>query len=267
MIRRPLGPHQAWILSILGIIVIFGLYAYQSYTIHLTAPDSTIMPTWSQFIEAFHRVTTLDTRTGKIPLLEDAQTTGLHLFYGMALSLISALFIGLHMGAYEWVDRVLNWPFSFFQQIPPTVMIPVIYFFFAGTSYYVAMIFLGIVVPLALSIRTSVREVPVELIDKSYILGASSLEVLWRRIFRMILPQIIIQTRAQLSNALIFLIAAEISRSSAGFGHMIRHAAKRADFHVVFLYIAILGIFGLVMSYLMKLALHMLCPWYVQETK
>ena len=56
----------------------------------------------------------------------------------------------------------------------------------------------------------TVREVPQELIDKSYTLGASNLEVVWCVIVRFILPKLLDAIRLQIGPAMVYLIAAEM---------------------------------------------------------
>ena len=114
---------------------------------------------------------------------------------------------------------------------------------------FVMMIIFGIMPPMAISISLAVRDVPSELIEKSYTLGASNMEAVWSVVFKIILPKFMDSIRLQIGAAMVYLIAAEMLVSDVGFGYRIRLQMKLLNMDVVFPYLAILAGFGFLMDF------------------
>ena len=85
------------------------------------------------------------------------------------------------------------------------------------------------------------REVPSEVIDKSYTLGASHCEVIWNVIVPQIIPKFLDTVRLQIGPAVVYLIAAEMLKGDAGFGYRIRMRQRVTDMSVVYTYLALLS--------------------------
>ena len=99
-------------------------------------------------------------------------------------------------------------------------------------------------------------------IDKAYTLGASEFEVIIEVIWRQILPRVIDNIRLHIGPAMVFLIAAEMLFAAEGFGYTIRQQSRLVNMNVVYIYLAILGLSGLLLDYLLVLLRRWLCPWF-----
>ena len=128
---------------------------------------------------------------------------------------------------------------------------------------FVAMIGFGVLPTLTQSIYISARDdIHEEEIDKAYTLGASNLEVIWNVVFRHILPKILDAVRLQIGPAMVFLIAAEMLVGQVGMGYQIRMQQRLLHMNIVYNYLLILGITGLLMDRGMIVLREWLCPWY-----
>lgn len=197
-------------------------------------------------------------------LRDDCLATGLRLLSGLLLSVVLSVVIGLAMGCYEPIEAILVPPLSFLAKIPPTAMLAV-FFVLVGTTYrmYVSMIVFGTLPTLAQTIyQAAKKDVPDELVDKAYTLGASQFELIWNVVYQQILPRLIDAVRLQIGPAMILLIAAEYAVASVGIGYRLRLFYNRTDMTVVFVYLLLLGIAGLIIDYLLTWLRRRLCPWF-----
>lgn len=167
------------------------------------------------------------------------------------------------MGCLSVVDSLLNPPLTLLKSVPPTAIMAV-FFVLVGTNLemYIAVIGFGLVPILAKSVDLAVKDVPKELLFKSYTLGASHFEVASKVIFPTILPKIIDAIRLQVGPALVFLIAAELLCADEGFGYRIRLQSRLLQMDVVYPYLAILAGFGYAVDSLLRYMQCRLSPWY-----
>lgn len=197
-------------------------------------------------------------------IIEDFSATGWRLGVSLLVGVFCSVIVGLLMGCLDPVDAFLMPPFAFFSKVPATAVLPIFFVVIQiNFSMYVAIIAFGMVPSLAQAISASVRkDVPAELIFKAYTLGASQLELIWNVIFKQVLPRILDATRLQIGPALVLLVAAEWMVAGEGIGYRLRLFYQRTDMTVVFVYVIILGVLGLLMDYALIWARRKLCPWF-----
>lgn len=197
-------------------------------------------------------------------LLEDLAATGYRLVAGLLVGLICSMTIGILMGAYTPVEAFFVPPLSFLAKIPPTAMLAV-FFVVVGTTLkmYVTIIAFGMLPTLAQTVYQSVRkDIPESLIFKAYTLGASHAELIWNVIFKQTLPRLIDAARLQIGPAMVLLIAAEWMVAGEGFGYRLRIFYQRTDMTVVYVYLVILGLGGLLADYALIWLRRTICPWF-----
>ena len=172
------------------------------------------------------------------------------------------------MGCIAPVEAFFQPPLSLLAKVPPTAALAVYMVFFGtGMEMYVAMISLGILPPIAVSIYLSIKDIPSEMLDKAYTLGASSFEVAVEVVFKQVLPKFIDTVRLCIGPAIVFLIAAEMLVADVGFGYRIRLQFKMTNMNVVYPYLALLAGFGFLLDYGFRMLQAKLCPWYQSSTK
>jgi NitT/TauT family transport system permease protein len=246
------------------------------------------MPTWSQLAEGFGQackardsnsllnafdveVKPSDTwyhqvwdRISTTWLFNDMLATYSRLFFGLGISCLVSIVVGIAMGCYEYVAAFLNWPLSLFSRIPGTAMLACFFgLSLTGEPLFVSMIVFGAMPMLALSIYLCVKhEIKKEEIDKAYTLGAGSFEVISNVIFPKILPKILENIRLQIGPAMVCLIAAEMLIAEVGMGYQIRMASKNTKMAIVYDYLAILGISGLILDAALLNLRRKVSPWF-----
>ena len=188
----------------------------------------------------------------------------LRFILGIVVGSFLAVVVGIAMGCYPWIEACLKPPVSFLASIPPTAMM-VVYMLLFGLEMkmFVAVVGIGIFPTLAYSIYQAVKnDVPESAIYKSYTLGASKLEIIWEVVIPQILPRIIDAIRLQVGPAMIFLIAVELGLGSEGIGYRLRNARRGNYYNVIFIYLIMLGIFGMVVDWLLSRFRRWMCPWF-----
>lgn len=203
------------------------------------------VPTWrSLFVDGFLRVIRAQgLKRNEYWLAEDALATTGRLMFGLSVSVLASVILGVLMGSYTPIEAFFVPPLSFLAKIPPTAMLAV-FFVLVGTDMkmYVTMIIFGTLPTLAQTVYQSARtDVPESLIYKAYTLGASHTELIWNVTFKQILPRLIDAVRLQIGPAMVLLVAAEWMVAGEGFGYRLRLFYQRTDMSVVYVYLLLLG--------------------------
>lgn len=263
MIRRPIQARTAWLLGLISIVVMIGGYTGLAWRQAAKNPEDTTIPRWRQMANGVKTAVEVNRRSQDRWIVADAAASAKRLFLGLAVGVGAGLLVGLAMGCLTPVEAFLHPPLSFLAKVPPTAALAV-FFVLVGTgdNMYVAMIAIGILPALAMSVHLSVKEFPDELLFKAYTLGASHLEVIWTIIFPFVLPRFLDAVRLAIGPAMVYLIAAEMVVGDVGFGYRIRLQSKLLNMSVVYPYLAVLAAFGFGMDFLLRRTQRRLCPWF-----
>ena len=267
MIGRPITRAKAVLLSVLSVLLLLAGYSWMSHRQHQVNPNDTTIPSWSQLAEGVKKFTQTD-RKGKRWIVEDSLATGERLALGLALGIVFGFLIGMLMGCIGPMEAFLQPPISLLAKVPQTAALAVYFVFFGtGMEMYVAMISFGIIPALAVTVFLAIKDIPSEMLDKAYTLGASAFEVAIEVVFKQVLPKFIDAVRLSIGPAIVFLIAAEMVVGDVGFGYRIRLQFKLTNMNVVYPYLALLAGFGFLLDYGLRMLQAKLCPWYQSNTK
>ncbi len=266
MIRKPIPRWLYLTLAVGSAVVLLLLYTWMSYRQHQINPLDTTIPTWSQFWEGIKKVCTPD-RSGDRWIVVDTLATLERLGIGMAISVAVSLIIGIAMGCFTWIEAMLKPPIATIAKVAPTAALPV-FFVLVGTDnpMFISMIVFGVVPSLTMSIYLAVKDIPNDIINISYTLQASRFEIIFCVILPQILPKVIEAVKLQIGPAVVYLLAAEVMVAHEGFGYRIRLQGKILAMNVAYLYLALLAIIGLVISFLLGKLQHLLCRWHTERT-
>lgn len=284
-IRTPITENWRLALGIFGAIFLCFGYEILSYRQHLRNPTDTTIPSFYQLLDGLRQITqfhdnndlakafgleveepSLWSKIGTTHIWKDAFSTYGRLFSGLILGCVLSVLIGVLMGCYDWLAGLFLPTLAFLSQVPGTAMLAV-FFVMAGTgeTMFITMIAFGIMPTLIQAIYLSAKnDLHIEEINKAYTLGASSFEVILQVVFRQTLPSIIDAVRLQIGPAMVYLIAAEMLIGQVGMGYQIRMQQRLLNMAVVYDYLIILGITGLLMNRGFRLLQGWLCPWYVK---
>jgi len=280
MIRTPIPNNRRLMIGIISVLFIIVGYFSLAYYQSKANPDNTTIPTVKLFVEGFKNIFTprvdrifLEDGTVKETMsfakswfVMDSLSTASRLGLSLSISIVTGTLLGILMGCFASIEAFFNWPLSFFSKIAPTAALGVFFILF-GTDMemFVAMITFGITPAIAISTMLAVKQVPEQIIHKSYTIGSSTCETIYNVVFMYILPNIIDAIRLAVGPAIVYLIAAESLCADSGFGYRIRMQAKLTNMNTVFIYIIILAVFGFLVDWGLKKLQKKLCKWYASN--
>lgn len=167
----------------------------------------------------------------------------LRLFWGMLISVIIGLAIGLLMGRNPKWNEILD-PFVYMTYpIPKIALLPIIMLLFGlGNVSKIILLVLIIVFQVILSVRDGVKNIPESYYQNLRVLGANS----WQQFYHITAPaalsSILSALRIALGTAIAILFFTEVYGTSYGLGYFIMDAWSRLDYLDMYSGIVILSI-------------------------
>ena len=267
MIRGPISQAKAILLASLSVALLLLGYTWVSHRQHEINPKDTTIPSWGQLADGVKKFTRPDRKEERW-IVEDSIATGRRFFYGIGLGVVCGFVLGMLMGCFSPLEAFLQPPIALLAKVPQTAALAVYFVVFGtGLSMYVAMISLGIIPALAVTVYLAIKDLPSEMLDKAYTLGASHFEVATEVVLRQVLPKFIDAVRLAIGPAIVFLIAAEMVVGDVGFGYRIRLQFKLTNMNVVYPYLVMLAFFGFALDYGLRFLQAKLCSWYQRDSK
>lgn len=189
---------------------------------------------------------------------------------GYLLGLLLALPVGVLMGHYRTVNRLLGSLVEMLRPMPPLAWIPLVLAWFGvaslattvgveeGTWYpllnnikysMLFIIFIGSFFPILINTVHGVSGVRSTLIDSARVLGASEGDIFLKILLPAAAPSIVTGMRLGLGGAWMCLVAAEMMPGSiSGVGYLITHAYTVARTDIVMAGMISIGMIGIVID-------------------
>jgi NitT/TauT family transport system permease protein len=262
MMKKPLffGIHAAppryfkVFLSILPFIILIIAYFIASDMRHTENPSDKILPTISKIVDGINQIAfTENRRTSQYILWSDTYSSLTRLLAGMVLAIITALFIGLNMGAFPGI-RALGRPLLIFvSMVPPLAILPMLLITFGiGEMGKIALIFLGTFPFITRDVSMAAASIPKEQITKALTLGASQTAVVYKIILPQVLPRLVSSIRLSLGAGWLFLIASEAIASTDGLGYRIFLVRRYLSMDIIIPYVLWITLLGFMLDFLLK---------------
>lgn len=271
-IRQPISSTTSNLLKCAGILTFVLTYSFISYRQHRPAPlgnpDDTTVPNFSQFVEGFKAITEVR-YNGERWIVEDFKTTFGRLAWGMSISLVVSVVIGILMGCYRAVESYLGLLISAMSREPATAML-VAFFILIGTGewLYVGIVIFGTMPWITQVVFDAARNgIHRQSVYKMITLGATPSEQIYNLVYKQTLPKIIDAARLATSTAMIGLLAAEMTVGSVGFGYRMKISSRLLDMNVVYIYLVILVVAGYVIDFGFERFRMWWCPWYGERVE
>jgi ABC-type nitrate/sulfonate/bicarbonate transport system permease component len=186
---------------------------------------------------------------------DDLKTTGLTFVYGLALSLVVGIALGLAMGWFKRVHYFLDYFVSVVYASPRIAIVPLLILWFGiGRQTGVAMVFLMAVFPILINTMTGVQNVDPVLVEMCRSQKATRLQLMRTMIIPASLPQMISGVRLAIGNGLIGVVVAEfLAGSGSGLGYTMQAAAQAFEAAQLFAGLVVISALGLIATQLLKL--------------
>lgn len=210
----------------------------------MAVDDTLILPSFFQVLAALEQ-------SWQTIMTEDLPISLLHFALGMGAGLLVALPVGMSMGWFRVVDRMIDPIVEIIRPIPPLAWIPFAIIWFGLTNEAAGFIvFIGAVFPILINTYVGFRSLPKVYVESAKVLGATRDADLIRYIaFPFALPSIAGGIRIAMGIAWMCLVAAEMfGVSTSGLGYKIWSYYYLHKMDYVLLYMIVLGLLGLLID-------------------
>jgi NitT/TauT family transport system permease protein len=222
--------------------------------------DPKFLPSPAKVLEAFGRL--WSTRE----LLKDTVASLWRVGVGFILAALCSIPIGVLMGSFPSIRALLEPLFGLMRYMPAPAFIPLLILYLGiGEEPKITLIFIGVFFFNALMVMDTVKFVPKDLIEATYMLGGNRWQALMQVIFPHVLPGIIDSCRINLAAAWQLVIVSELIASTEGLGRRISVAGRFLRTDEIFVGLIVIGVIGLIFDLLFQYLLQISCKWANQK--
>ncbi|AFY72864.1 ABC-type nitrate/sulfonate/bicarbonate transport system, permease component [Synechococcus sp. PCC 7502] len=184
-------------------------------------------------------------------------------------ALLVALFsipIGVLMGSFASIRALLEPLFGLVRYMPAPAFIPLLILYLGiGEEPKIMLIFIGVFFFNSLMVMDTVKFVPKELIESTYILGGNRTSTLFQVIFPYVTPGILDACRINLAAAWQLVIVSELIAATEGLGRRISVAGRFLKTDEIFVGLIVIGVIGLSFDLFFQAMIRFSCQWASQK--
>jgi sulfonate transport system permease protein len=248
------GRSLSWfyyvVLPILFVLVWFLL------TDVMTVFPGALLPSPVKVVDGFGRTIA----SGELPANIGASLQ--RIFYADLAALALGVPLGLAMGLYQRIEKLLDGLLSLFRPIPPLAWVPLaILWFGIGTISIVFITFLSAFFAILVSTIAGVRSLDKLHVRAALSLGASRRRLLTHVVLPTTLPSIFTGLRIAIGVSWMSIVGAELIAASSGLGYMINYYQQVLRTDLVIVGMITIGVIGLVMDLTSRWIERLLLPW------
>lgn len=222
--------------------------------------DARFLPSPSAVIKAFNRLWVSG------DLLKDTVASLWRVGVGFSLAVLFSVPIGVLMGSFPSIRALLEPLFGLVRYMPAPAFIPLLILYLGiGEEPKVMLIFIGVFFFNSLMVMDTVKFVPKDLIEATYMLGGNRREALMQVILPHVVPGILDACRINLAAAWQLVIVSELIAATEGLGRRISVAGRFLRTDEIFVGLIVIGVIGLTFDLLFQYALRVTCRWADQK--
>jgi NitT/TauT family transport system permease protein len=222
--------------------------------------DPKFFPSPAKVWEAFVRL--WSTRE----IIQDTVASLWRVGVGFSLAVAFSIPVGVLMGSFPSIRALLEPLFGLIRYMPAPAFIPLLILYLGiGEEPKITLIFIGVFFFNSLMVMDTVKFVPKDLIEATYILGGNRWAVLKQVILPYVLPGIIDACRINLAAAWQLVIVSELIAANEGLGRRISVAGRFLKTDEIFVGLIVIGIIGLSFDLLFQYLLRVTCKWASQK--
>jgi sulfonate transport system permease protein len=181
---------------------------------------------------------------------------------GLTLAAIAGIAIGLLLARYWVLDVGLGVYITFLYSIPSVALVPLIVLW-AGfeTTAKVIILFLFAFFPMVINTHQGVKSVDHKLLEVGRAFRCSEGQLWTNIVLPAALPFIVTGLRLALGRGLIGMVLADLYTAISGIGYLIVRTASTYQVNKMFVPIVTLGLLGVTLTALLRLAEKYVAPW------
>ena len=184
------------------------------------------------------------------------------LLYGFLLAVVFGIGIGLLLARYWVLDVALSVYITFLYSIPSVALVPLIVLW-AGyeQTAKVIILFLFAFFPMVINTYQGVKAVDPKLIEVGRAFRCNEGQLWANIVIPASLPFIVTGLRLALGRGLIGMVLADLYTALSGIGYLIARTAATYQVNRMFVPIVTLGLLGVTLTALLRLAEKYVAPW------
>jgi NitT/TauT family transport system permease protein len=251
--KEPIPRALSVALGLAAFAVVLAIWAVLTYggivePLFLPSPGAVASAAWEMFVHE--------------NFLADVWASFLRILIGFLLAAGIGIPLGIAIGSFRAVQAFFEPVIAAVRYMPASAFIPLLIIWFGlGESEKVAVIWFGVFFPLCLMVADVSANIPKELVNIAYTLGASRWQVFRRVLLPASWPGVIDTMRIGLGWAWTYLIVAELVAASTGIGHVILQSSRFLDTDKIIAGILTIGVLGLLSDAFFRLLYRVLFPY------
>lgn len=256
-------PGVRTILAILPFVAVLAIYLIGSNARLAIDPADKLMPGFASFYAAMMRLaTTVDIATKQYLLWWDTWLSLQRLFYGLGISAVVGLVLGITVGFIPYLRATFEPFFAAFSLIPPLAVLPILFILFGlGEASKIVLIVFGIAPFITRDVMLRVASIPAEQVIKAQTLGASTWQMITGVVLPQVMPRLLDSVRLSLGAAWLFVIAAEAITAEGGLGYRIFLVRRYLAMDVILPYVIWITLLAFLMDYALRKITAAAYPW------
>jgi ABC-type nitrate/sulfonate/bicarbonate transport system permease component len=218
------------------------------------------LPPPSAIIRAF--ITT--TESGELP--RQLWQTASVLMIGFGLAIASGMAVGIAMGMFPTLRRILDPYVNAFYAMPTVALVPLVIIWLGlGFEAKVFLTWLVSVFPVIINAQVGVANVPAAYIETARAFGCNRWQLFRRVIVHAAVPFFVAGIRLGLGRALVGVVVAEMFTALAGLGYMVVLYGNTFRTAELFVPIVVLGILSVAITRVIYRFERWIAPWRIVE--
>jgi len=184
------------------------------------------------------------------------------LLYGFSLAVVFGIAIGLLLARYWVLDVALSVYITFLYSIPSVALVPLIVLW-AGyeQTAKVIILFMFAFFPMVINTYQGVKAVDPKLVEVGRAFRCNEAQLWSNIVIPASLPFIVTGLRLALGRGLIGMVLADLYTALSGVGYLIARTAATYQVNRMFVPIVTLGLLGVTLTALLRLAEKYVAPW------
>lgn len=270
-----LGVKLAWGVASVGMFVLIWTFCWaMGWADERLLPPPHIfladIPEQAQFFNTATRwavgVAQSEAPSGLEAVAVTVASTMARVIVGLTIASVLAVSVGILMRYFSLFEKLTMPTVMLMSSVSPIAWLPVAVFLFGiGNAPAIFMVVIALFFHMVIATVTHIDNVPKNFIHVARTMGATKRQVYFRVIVPAILPAMLMVLRLNLFGAWMVVLVAETTGVGYGLGQIIMLARNTFNPPLVFFTIALIGMFGFLTDYALRLAQKRLLYWLPEK--
>jgi sulfonate transport system permease protein len=183
-------------------------------------------------------------------------------FRGFFIGSVIAIVLGTVVGLSRVADEMLSPTIQAIRAIPSLAWVPLLILWMGITEQpKVTLIAIGVFFPVFANLVSGIRQVDRKLVEAAHAYGLFGFPFAWQVLLPASLPFLFTGLRLGLAQGWLFLVAAELTGTSQGFGFLLTDGQNSGRSDIIVFSIICLALLGKLTDWLLQLIEHRCLRW------